>query len=131
MKKLSTLLLLCLALGSRTFAGIFTSATLTSTAVLVTAQTSPSAPFLVSYNISNPNSAIVYVQFFNAATSGAVTVGSTAPLFWVAVPATNGVIDTALVTPIPFSLGIVIACTTTPTGSTAPSSADPISIVYK
>jgi hypothetical protein len=81
------------------------------------------------YNIQNPNSGPVFVQFFNAATAGAVTPGTTAPLFWIAIPA-GGVVDSGYlgVSPAAFPLGIVVAITTTPNGATAPTTACPVSI---
>lgn len=132
MKKLILLLGLFACLLSRSLAQVpYTNATLTSTAVLVSARTSPSTPFLLLYNLSNPNSVTIYVQFFDSKTSAAVTVGTTAPLFWIAIPANSGVTDNALPFNIPFANGIVIAATTTPTGNTAPSSTIPVTLFYK
>lgn len=73
-----------------------------------------------AYIIDNTgNSAASYVQVFNLAT-GSVTLGTTAPLFSIPVPA-NSAINLAL----PYSLGLTtalsVACTTTATGSSAPS----------
>lgn len=80
------------------------------------------------YNIQNPNTSPIFLQFFNAATAGAVTPGTTTPVFWVAVPA-GGVTDASLsVSPGQFPLGIVIAATTTPLGGTSPASACPVAI---
>lgn len=132
MKKLSLLFLFLIGLVAPCLAQVpFTNAALSSTAVLVSARTSPSTPNLVLYNISNPNSSTVYVQFFDSATAGTVTVGTTAPFFWFAIPANSGVTDNGLPFAIPFANGIVVAATTTPTGNTAPSTAIPTVLFYK
>ena len=113
------------------------SSTLTNTAVLLVANTTQWGPTggpyinLSYYNLANPNSSLAYVQFFDSATSGAVTVGTTTPAFWIAVPANGGCIDTSTLIDYQFKAGIVVASTTTPTGSTANSSATPITIFIK
>lgn len=69
----------------------------------------------------NPNASAAYVQVFDAATAAAVTLGTTASTLSIGippslsgsfVPGTNGV---------HFASGIQWAATTTPTGSTPPS----------
>jgi hypothetical protein len=77
----------------------------------------------------NPNSAQVYVQVFNAA-SGSVTLGTTTPALFIAIaPLSTG--GYALANPgINFSNAISIAATTTPTGSTAPTTAPDCDAVY-
>jgi hypothetical protein len=77
----------------------------------------------------NPNSAQVYVQVFNLA-SGSVTLGTTTPALFVAIaPLSTG--GYALSNPgINFSTAISIAATTTPTGSTAPTTAPDCDGVY-
>ena len=77
---------------------------------------------LSGYNISNPNAATVYVQIFDAAATGDVTLGSTTPNLSIAVPA-FGVTDALPSSGVAFQNGIVIAATTTATGSSAPSTA--------
>jgi len=130
MKKilLSVLIFAAVALPSKALTA-FGNAALTATPVLVTAQSTP--PTVLYFNVANANTSIVYIQFFNAAAAGSVTLGTTAPTFWIAVPATNGVIDTPFVNGFTFSSGIVVAATTTPTGSTAPSTAVPITIFFR
>lgn len=108
---------------------VYTNAALTATAVSASTKTGGSTS-LLSYNISNANSSFVYIQMFNAASAGAVTLGTTPPTFWLAVPAV-GVTDGPLVNPVVFPLGLVIAVTTTPTGSTAPSTSVQIVLVYQ
>ena len=66
-----------------------------------------------SYNIFNPNAAVAYLLLFSAASVGAVTVGITSPLDWIAVPP-GGVIDGYWPNSPNFSAGLVIAATTQP-----------------
>ena len=95
------------------------------TATLVAAV--PSSAVLTGYNISNPNSATIYVQFFNASTTSGITLGTTAPFFSLAVPP-FGVTDGPTTAPVSFSAGIVIAATTTPAGASAPTTAIPLTL---
>jgi len=73
---------------------------------------------LLGYRIHNPNATVAYLQVFNAATTGAVSLGTTTPLEVFPVPAT-GILDGYVDFSHNYSAGIVIAATTTPTGSTA------------
>lgn len=70
-------------------------------------------------NVQNANAAAVFIQFFNAATAGAVTLGTTVPIFWLAVPS-GGILDTGFlaISPGAFPAGVVVAATTTPNGAT-------------
>ncbi len=89
----------------------------TTTALLI-GNTVSGAPIHISwYNIANSASAVAYMQFFDAASTAAVTLGTTAPTFWVAVPASGGIVDTSPTTTYPFKNGVVVAATTTPTGA--------------
>lgn len=92
--------------------------------------TGASSLYLWGVNISNPNNAVSYVQFFDASSPSSVVLGTTRPAFWYAIPQ-NGVIDKDIVRGIYFRNGIVIAVTTTPTGSSAPSSSLPTSLFYE
>jgi hypothetical protein len=83
---------------------------------------------LNAMEIDNPNASVVFVQLFDAATAGAVTLGTTTPVQAYQVPV--GGAGNALVSrlidysngPLRFSAGMVYAVTTTRTGSTAPAS---------
>ncbi len=83
---------------------------------------------LNAMEIDNPNAAIIFVQLFDAATAGAVSLGVTVPVQSYQVPV--GGAGNALVSrlidysngPLRFGLGCVYAVTTTRTGSTAPAS---------
>lgn len=92
------------------------------TAVLVSGQRTG----LFGYKIENNHSAAIYVSFYDAATAGAVTVGTTSPVFTVMVPANDGVVlpprsDSRLKD---FLLGVVISASTSRNG-TADVAADP------
>jgi hypothetical protein len=69
---------------------------------------------------NNPNSAVIYVQVFDAA-NGSVILGATAPKFAVPIPpnSLNGGFALGTVG-AQFATAISLAATTTPTGSTAP-----------
>ena len=98
---------------------------LTNTKVSVKA----SAGLFAGYMLYNPNSSVCYVQVFDAA-NGSVTLGTTAPTYVISIPA-------AAAANIEFSVGIshttaiVLAATTTPTGSTAPAVALTGFFLYK
>lgn len=100
----------------------YVNSALTNTAVLVATPTNGQGNFLWHVNISNTNSSTVFVQFYDKATAGVVTVGTTAPYWVLAIPANSGVTDFDMTKALIFSNGIVIAATTTTTGGTAPSS---------
>lgn len=84
---------------------------------------------LYSYNIHNPNAAVAFVQMFNAASVGAVTLGTTPPTDWIAIPA-GGVIDGFWPISPAFNAGLVVAATTTPTGNTAVGVGLPLSFGF-
>lgn len=129
---LRAVLLLCLPLALLAAPGAFFNGAVTSTAVLASvAPGGGQQRYLVGINASNAKSttAETYIQFFDSATAGAVTPGTTPPLFVLTIPA-GGVLDKDLVNKYAFNFGIVICATTTPSGSTAPSAAVPISLFY-
>lgn len=105
----------------------FSNTALTSTVVAVK---SSAAGQVGGWVFHNPSAATTFVQFFNAATAGAVTIGSTTPTFsfGIAAGASANVEFTA---GIAFSSGIQVAATTTATGSTAPATALVAGIFYK
>ena len=96
----------------------FYRSALTATAVLA----SPGITNLTGYNIANPNGATVFVQLFDAASAAAVTLGTTAPTLVLSIPA-SGVLDGTQASPVTFANGLVVAATTTATGSSAPGTA--------
>lgn len=80
-----------------------------------------------SYNVQNPNASPVFLQFFNAASVGAVTLGTTTPTDWLAVPA-SGVLDGFWMYSPMYPAGVVVAATTTPNGATVASTGLPVSL---
>ena len=129
MKRLLTLVLSLALLALPAAAQVQGASTYTNpalTATLVVAQATPGT--LVYWNISNPNSSLVYVQFFDAAATGGITLGSTAPKLSIAVPPTNGVTDGVSVPGIAFQKGVVIAVTTTANGASAPGTVSNINL---
>ncbi len=73
---------------------------------------------LGGYILGNPNSTNAYVQIFNVATSGAVTLGTTVPKVSVFLPPFGGA-NIEMSVGIDFSAGIQVAATTTEAGLTA------------
>lgn len=75
----------------------------------------------LGYNCYNPNAAQAWVQIFDAATSGAVTLGTTPPNR--TIPLAPSTTTGQQVPSPPYSVlnGMQVAATTTQNGSTAPS----------
>jgi len=105
--------------------GFYSNTALAATKAVVKA--SPATLF--GWEIHNPAAAITYIQIFNKLTA-AVTVGTTVPDLVLSVPAT-GVISGTLPVGIDFSVGLVIAATTTAGGLTAPATAAVVALFYK
>lgn len=83
---------------------------------------SSAAGNLKGYYIFNPNSSVSYIQIFDVATAGAVTLGTTVAKLSLGIPALGAAnLDSA--PGIAFANGIQVAATTTATGSVAPSTA--------
>jgi hypothetical protein len=80
--------------------------------------------------VGNANAAAVYIQFFDKAAAGTVTLGTTVPDFVIMVPqnwTTEILPDRALKY---FANGCRYAATTTATGSTAPAASVVCTIFY-
>lgn len=77
------------------------------------------------FEASNINAADAFVQMFDAASAGDVTLGTTTPTWSLFVPkgdaTSRGAADKTLPMPVSFLYGLVIAATTTATGSSAPT----------
>jgi hypothetical protein len=98
----------------------------TNTALLVAAGNY----VLSSYYIENPDATNkLYVHFYDAATAVAVTVGTTTPVWSLAFDGKEKANIAGL--HLNFALGIVIAASTTATGSTAPVTAAGVNLGYK
>lgn len=88
-----------------------------------------SAGQLYGYTISNPNTSAAYVFFYNVTSIG--TIGSaTALILEVMIPA-GATANVAFDNGIAFSTGIMVACSTTATGSTAVTTGLTITSLYK
>src|SRR5690349_329601 len=73
-----------------------------------------------------------YLHFYNAATLGAVTVGSTTPVWSVRLHANSTIqLDRGEFALKHFKLGIVVAATLAITGSSAPSSDPQVTLHYQ
>lgn len=83
---------------------------------------------VASISVGNPNAAVSYLQLFDAIAAN-VTVGTTTPTAVVALPASTPV---NLNLGLKFSTGLVVAATTTPTGSTPPATAGlPVTLIFQ
>ena len=80
------------------------------------------------YHVGNPNSSAEYIQVFD--TTGSVTLGTTAPTWVFMIPA-NDSRTIEFTHGLTVSNGIKFACTTTETGSTAPSTGLTVDVLFK
>lgn len=87
------------------------------------------AATLKSYYCYNPNATVEYVQFFDVATAGAVTVGTTVPKWSIGIPATSAANLSGL--NLSFANGIQVAATTTASGASAPGTALDCNFSYR
>jgi hypothetical protein len=82
------------------------------------------------YYIYNPNSSVAYMQVFDASAAANVTLGTTAPKLTIGVPATSAA-NLEITKGARMQNGIVMACTTTAGGATAPVTGLDITVLYK
>lgn len=88
------------------------------------------AQVLTDYFIENPDAAAKgYLQFFNAASTAAVTLGTTAPVRSIGLAAGEKANLSGLA--VDFPLGLVVAGTTTATGSTTATTGLVVNLGYK
>lgn len=106
---------------------VFSNTALTATVVAVK---SSAAGQVAGWALHNPSAATTYLQFFNVATAGAVTLGTTTPTFVMALAA-GASANMLGACGMDFSAGIQVAATTTATGSSAPATALVCAIFYK
>jgi hypothetical protein len=78
--------------------------------------------------LRNLDAAIAYVQFFNAAATESVTLGTTTPDLSISIAASAVV--TMDIEGAAFESGIVYAVTTTATGNTGPTNGVDLNLVY-
>jgi hypothetical protein len=101
---------------------------LTNTVVSVLNSHAGQAQAITCYN---PAAAVTYVQLFDSATAGAVTLGTTVPVLTFGVPTVGATtMSTGGDLGIKFFNGIQIAATATPTGNTAPATAAVCNVLY-
>jgi hypothetical protein len=89
---------------------------------------------LGAYHCLNNSGADAYVQIFDVATAGAVTLGTTTPVLSLGLPAASslpGGGNVEWANGIHFANGIQVAATTTATGNTAPSPALDCNFAFK
>lgn len=88
------------------------------------------SPFLVftgrgniyGFYIENNSASEIYIQFFDAASAGAVTLGTTVPDFTFRIPASGAFGKDSNDSPLKFmAKGCVVAVTSTRTGNGAPA----------
>ena len=82
---------------------------------------------LASYSLYNNDSAQAFLQFFDAASIGAVTLGGTTPDYVLGMAATTS-IQGEFFRPLMFTNGIVIGFATTATGNGATGSTCEVSL---
>lgn len=103
----------------------FSNGALTNAAVVVKG----SAGTVGGYMIYNPAAAVTYVQVFNVA-AASVVLGTTPPAYVIPVPA-GAAVNMSITSGIGHATAISCAATTTPTGSTAPTTAAVASLLFK
>lgn len=109
--------------------GGLTIATGTIAATKTDIGTANTAGQVYGWYFYNPNASVAYVQFFNAQAS-AVTLGTTAPVYSLGIPATSGA-NVFLPHGITHATAISIAVTTTRSGSSGPGSTVDFNIFFK
>lgn len=108
---------------------VFRQVAVTNTAVLVIA----GDVCLMGWNLINSIGTAAYLKFYNAATAAAVTVGTTAVVRTLYIPASGtAVLSNEGAFQRQFSLGMVIAVTTgiADNNSAAPSTGPYVEILY-
>lgn len=112
-------------LSTAMFSGSDGSSILVATAQVVKA----SAGQLYGYYAYNPEAAVTFVHFYNTA-AASVTVGTTSPLFTIAIPAGSAA-NLTIPQGITFSnAGWAVAATTTAGGNTAPTTGVSLVVWY-
>lgn len=104
-------------------AGGWTPSRLSGLSTTVTAIKSSAAGSLGMLVCGNPNASIIFIQVFDVATAGGVTLGTTAPTLSFQVDASSTVGFALPINGMAFANGIQMAATTTATNNTAPGTA--------
>jgi len=85
---------------------------------------------LYGFYLENNHTADIYIQFFDKATTGAVTLGTTVADLTIRIPANGAVIYDPSRPCQHMGLGLVYAVTSTRTGSSAPGANASLQIFY-
>lgn len=85
---------------------------------------------LKGWYISNANTTVACVQIFNIA-SGSVTVGTSTPTLSLCIPPDDAAANVMTEPGIGFGTQISVACTTTATGSTDPTTGLVVNLMYE
>lgn len=79
----------------------------------------------------NSSGATAYIQVFDAASTGAVTLGTTVPILQYVCATAASITDNMVAAGLHFASGIVVASTTAQTGNIGSSSGVDITIYYR
>jgi hypothetical protein len=112
-----------------TVAQVTTTPVLKSGLTTTVSQVVGATAVLSGYFVYNPNASVAYIQIFDSATAGAVTLGTTTPKWSIGIPPSTGANLSNL--HMSFASGIQVAATTTATGSTAPATALDANFSYR
>lgn len=104
----------------------YSNASLTNVAILVKG----SAGALGGYYAFNSNSSPAFLQIFDKVSASSVTVGTTAPAYFVGLPSGGGA-NLEVTQGLVHSAGIVVAAGTSATNGSAPTAPISVSIWYK
>lgn len=88
------------------------------------------ATYLYTLEIDNADSAKRYLQLFDAAATGDITLGTTSPTYVIGL-ASAAMKSVSFCIPMKFELGLVYAMTTGDTNATNVSAAGTLSVGYR
>jgi hypothetical protein len=123
------------AVGSPVFTTVTPSTTGGWSKITALAQTTTkkavkaSAGTFGGYYAYNPNASAAYIQVFDVA-SASVTLGTTPPDLVFAIPATSAA-NLEITNGVNMATAMTLACTTTATGSTAPTTGLDLTLLFK
>lgn len=109
----------------------YTPATIAALVGTVTAVKSSAAATLGGWYLFNNAATVCYIQIFDVATAGGVTLGVTAPTLSLGIPAGAAANIPAVSPGILFANGIQVASTTTRSNSTACGTGSDVNFFYK
>jgi hypothetical protein len=92
---------------------------------------SPCSSEVIGFLCDNANAAKTYVQLYDAAATGDVTLGTTVPVLTIPMPSSTPLNAHSLAEAIPFRKGIVAVTSTAVDGTGAPGAASCVNILLK